>query len=133
MAQVRQVLLGQLGQRNAEASLYQQVLDAAANHYPALSLGQMVGVTDASALFSNPAEVPGVFTRQAWEGQVRQAIDTIAEARRENRLGTQRPTGCTRHALEPAVAARASHRTLLRGLWQRLAGLSQSPALAASQ
>lgn len=83
VAQVRQVLLGQLGQRNAEASLYQQVLDAAANHYPALSLGQMVGVTDASALFSNPAEVPGVFTRQAWEGQVRQAIDTIAEARRE--------------------------------------------------
>lgn len=83
VAQARQVLLGQLGQRNAEASLYQQVLDAAANHSPALSLSQMVGDTDALALFSNNADVPGVFTRQAWEGQVRQAINDIAEARRE--------------------------------------------------
>lgn len=83
IAQVRQVLLGQLGQRNAEASLYQQVLDDAANHYPELGLHQLVGDTDALALFSTDASVPGVFTRQAWEGQVRQAIDEIAEARRE--------------------------------------------------
>ncbi|MGA3797683.1 ImcF-related family protein [Pseudomonas fluorescens] len=83
VAQARQVLLGQLGQRNAEASLYRQVLDAAANHYPALGLQQMVGDTDARALFATTASVPGVFTRQAWEGQVRQAIDEVAEARRE--------------------------------------------------
>ncbi len=83
VAQARQVLLGQLGQRNAEASLYRQVLDAAANHYPALSLPQMVGDTDARALFTTTASVPGVLTRQAWEGQVRQAIDEVAEARRE--------------------------------------------------
>ncbi|MBV7545614.1 type VI secretion protein VasK [Pseudomonas sp. PDM26] len=83
VAQARQVLLGQLGQRNAEASLYRQVLDAAANHYPALGLQQMVGDTDARALFATTTSVPGVFTRQAWEGQVRQAIDAIAEARRE--------------------------------------------------
>lgn len=83
VAQVRQVLLGQLGQRNAEASLYQQVLDEAANHSPDLGLYQLVGDTDAQALFSTDAHVPGVFTRQAWEGQVRQAIDEIAEARRE--------------------------------------------------
>ena len=83
VAQVRQVLLGQLGQRNAEASLYQQLLDEAANHYPELGLHQLVGDTDALALFSTDASVPGVFTRQAWEGQVRQAIDEIAEARRE--------------------------------------------------
>ncbi len=83
VAQVRQVLLGQLGQRNAEASLYQQVLNEVANHYPELGLHQLVGDTDALALFSTDASVPGVFTRQAWEGQVRQAIDEIAEARRE--------------------------------------------------
>ncbi|MCD4528546.1 MULTISPECIES: ImcF-related family protein [Pseudomonas] len=83
VAQVRQVLLGQLGQRNAEASLYQQVLDEAAHHYPALGLQQMVGDTEAAALFSSKASVPGVFTRQAWEGRVRQAIDDIAQARRE--------------------------------------------------
>ncbi|WP_274603220.1 ImcF-related family protein, partial [Pseudomonas fluorescens] len=45
VAQVRQVLLGQLGQRNAEASLYQQLLDDAANHYPELGLHQLVGDT----------------------------------------------------------------------------------------
>ncbi|EJN28195.1 hypothetical protein PMI35_03088 [Pseudomonas sp. GM78] len=83
VAQVRQLLLGQLGQRNAEASLYRQVLDASANHYPALSLAQMVGDTEARALFVSQASVPGVFTRQAWEGQVRPAIEAIAEARRE--------------------------------------------------
>jgi len=83
VAQARQVLLGQLGQRNAESSLYQNVIDAAANHFPALGLPQMVGDTNAAALFSSKAQVPGVFTRQAWEGQVRQAIEQIAEARRE--------------------------------------------------
>ncbi len=83
VAQVRQVLLGQLGQRNAEASLYRQALESAANHYPAMNLQQMVGDTDATALFTTGASVPGVFTRQAWEGQVRAAIDDAAKARRE--------------------------------------------------
>ncbi|NWB94240.1 ImcF-related family protein [Pseudomonas agarici] len=83
VAQVRQILLGQLGQRNAETSLYQQVLKATAPQYPELSLLDMVGETDALALFNSDARVPGVFTRQAWEGQVRQAISDIAEARRE--------------------------------------------------
>ncbi|MDF9906653.1 UNVERIFIED_ORG: type VI secretion system protein ImpL [Pseudomonas reinekei] len=83
VAQARQVLLGQLGQRNGETSLYQSVLDSAANYAPALNLQQMVGDTEAAALFTTSAEVPGVFTRQAWEGQVRPAIAAIAEARRE--------------------------------------------------
>lgn len=83
VAQARQVLLGRLSQRNAEDSLYQQVLDVAANHAPDLSLRQMVADTDAPALFSSDASVPGVFTRQAWEGQVRRSIDEIAQARRE--------------------------------------------------
>uniref|UniRef100_UPI00273DE529 ImcF-related family protein n=1 Tax=Pseudomonas sp. G(2018) TaxID=2502242 RepID=UPI00273DE529 len=78
-----QVLLGQLGQRNAQASLYQKVLDDTAHHYPALGLQQLVGEADVQALFFTRDSVPGVFTRQAWEGQVRQAIDAIAEARRE--------------------------------------------------
>lgn len=83
VAQARHGLLSQLGQRNAEANLYQQLLDEAANHAPDLGLYQLVGDTDAQALFTTHASVPGVFTRQAWEGQVRQAIDEIAGARRE--------------------------------------------------
>nr|WP_257604512.1 ImcF-related family protein [Pseudomonas fluorescens] len=83
VAQVRQVLLADLGQRNGESTLYQQALDTAANHYPAVHLQQMVGETDASPLFSTNASVPGAFTRQAWDGQVRDAIDAVAKARRE--------------------------------------------------
>ncbi|WP_285797919.1 ImcF-related family protein, partial [Metapseudomonas resinovorans] len=83
IAQARQVLLGQLGRHNAEASLYEAILEAAANQYPPLGLQQLVGDTDAQMLFSTAAEVAGVFTRQAWEGQVRQAIDEAASARRE--------------------------------------------------
>ncbi len=83
VSQARQVLLGQLGQRNGVANLYQQVLDRASNNYAALTLRDMVGETDAAMLFDTPNSVPGVFTRQAWEGQVRQAIDEVAEARRE--------------------------------------------------
>ena len=43
----------------------------------------MVGDTEAHALFTTDYGVAGVFTRQAWEGHVREAIDEIAEARRE--------------------------------------------------
>ncbi len=83
IGQVRQVLLGELGQRNAEVTLYQHVLDTAANHYPPMGLQQMVGDTDATSLFTSREHVPGVFTREAWEGQVRAAIDDAAKARRE--------------------------------------------------
>lgn len=83
VAQARQVLLVQLGQRNGEASLYQQVLEAAATHAPDLGVEQMVDDKEVWPLFFTEARVPGVFTRQAWEGQVRQAIDDIVAARRE--------------------------------------------------
>lgn len=83
IAQTRQVLLRELGQRNAESSLYQHVLDTAANHYAPMALQQMVGDTDATALFTSTGHVPGAFTREAWEGQVRMAIDDAANARRE--------------------------------------------------
>jgi type VI secretion system protein ImpL len=83
VAQVRQILLAQLSRRNTEASQYKKILNAAAKQYPPLGLSQMVGETQTSALFANPATVPGVFTRQAWEGQVRQSIDNIAQSRRE--------------------------------------------------
>lgn len=83
VAQARQVLLGQLGQRNGMATLYQQVIDRASNHFAAMTLQDMVGETDAATLFDTPNSVPGVFTRQAWENQVSKAIDEVAEARRE--------------------------------------------------
>lgn len=83
VTQVRQILLGQLSRRNAEASQYRRILDAAAEQYPPLGLADMVADTDVSILFSSTASVPGVFTREAWEGQVRPAIDDLARTRRE--------------------------------------------------
>lgn len=83
VAHARQVLLTQLGQRNGEASLYRQVLEAASTHHSDLGLEQMVDDKDASPLFYTQTKVPGMFTRQAWEGQVRQAIDEVVAARRE--------------------------------------------------
>jgi type VI secretion system protein ImpL len=83
IAQARQLLIGQLGERNGEAALYQQVLDTVASHYADLTLGQMLGDTDATALLTSRRNVPGVFTRQAYENQARKAIDEVAQARRE--------------------------------------------------
>ncbi|MEE1937795.1 ImcF-related family protein, partial [Pseudomonas sp. 148P] len=82
LGQARQILLTQLGQRNAEATLYKQVLERATSHYPDLPLSHMLGDTEVT-LFTTTKTIPGVFTREAWEGEIRQAIDEIAEARRE--------------------------------------------------
>jgi len=139
VAQVRQILLGQLGQRNAEANLYQQLLDDAANQYPALSLHQLVGDTDAQALFTTDASVLGVFTRQAWEGQVRQAIDAIAEARREeiDWVLSDKPADIDTHLSPDQLRERLTERyfqdyasawlDLLNSLrWQQAASLDES-------
>ncbi|TBL99744.1 type VI secretion protein VasK [Hafnia paralvei] len=83
VAQVRQVLLNQIGQRNAEATLYQKMLQSVAQNYADMGLAQMVGDTDAQSLFATEQVVPGMFTRQAWEGQVQKAIDDAVSSRRE--------------------------------------------------
>lgn len=83
VGQARQVLLGQLGRRNGVANLYQQVIERASNNYATMTLLDMLGETDAASLFDTPNSVPGVFTRQAWEGQVSKAIEEVAATRRE--------------------------------------------------
>ncbi|NHB94770.1 ImcF-related family protein, partial [Photorhabdus cinerea] len=51
--------------------------------YGDLGLAQMTGATDARRLFSTNQVVPGMFTRQAWEGQVQKAIAEVVASRRE--------------------------------------------------
>ncbi len=80
---VRQILLKQIGQRNAESGLYQQMLLRIARNWPDLTLADMTGDTDASTLFSTEEVVPGMFTRQAWEEQVQNAIDEVVKTRRD--------------------------------------------------
>lgn len=80
---VRQILLKQIGQRNAESGLYQEMLQRIARNWPDLTLADMTGDTDASTLFNTDEAVPGMFTRQAWEEQVQNAIDEVVETRRD--------------------------------------------------
>ncbi|MBD9658505.1 ImcF-related family protein [Pantoea sp. PNT03] len=83
LSQVRQVLLLQTGQRNAEMTLYQNVLRDVRRNYTDLTLEDMTPGTDMRWLFSSDDRVPGVFTRQAWEGGVRQEIEKAANTRRD--------------------------------------------------
>lgn len=83
LSQVRQVLLLQTGQRNAEMTLYQNVLRDVRRNYTDLTLEDMTPGTDMRRLFSSDDRVPGVFTRQAWEGGVRQEIEKAANTRRD--------------------------------------------------
>ena len=48
-----------------------------------MTLADMTGDTLTESLFSTEQTVPGMFTRQAWEGQVREAIEQVVTARRE--------------------------------------------------
>ncbi|WP_262500003.1 ImcF-related family protein [Photorhabdus heterorhabditis] len=83
VSEVRRILLTQLGQRSAEETLYQHLLQQVAHSYGDLGLAQMTGATDARRLFSTNKVVPGMFTRQAWEGQVQKAIAEVVASRRE--------------------------------------------------
>lgn len=80
---VRQILLKQIGQRNAESGLYQDMLKRVASNWPDLTLADMTGDTDASTVFSTEEVVPGMFTRQAWEEQVQDAIEEVVKTRRD--------------------------------------------------
>lgn len=80
---IRQILLKQVGQRNAESGLYQDMLKRVASNWPDLTLADMTGDTDASTVFSTDEVVPGMFTRQAWEEQVQDAINEVVKTRRD--------------------------------------------------
>ena len=81
--QVRQILLEQIGQRNAESTLYETMLTAVRRNYADMTLEDMTPETEASRLFSTQEVVPGMFTRQAWEGGIQEAIDNAVASRRD--------------------------------------------------
>ncbi|AXU94191.1 type VI secretion protein VasK [Erwinia persicina] len=83
VSQSRQVLLQQIGRRNAESTLYENMLKSVRRNYADVSLEDMTGGTDARRLFTTGAVVPGMFTRQAWEGGIQQAIEKAASSRRD--------------------------------------------------
>ncbi|WP_349886114.1 ImcF-related family protein [Pantoea ananatis] len=83
VSQSRQVLLQQIGRRNAESTLYENMLKSVRRNFADVSLEDMTSGTDARRLFTTGEVVPGMFTRQAWEGGIEQAIDKAANSRRD--------------------------------------------------
>ena len=83
VSQSRQVLLQQIGRRNAESTLYQNMLKSVRRNVADMSLEDMTGGTDARRVFTTREVVPGMFTRQAWEGGIQQAIEKAAHSRRD--------------------------------------------------
>ncbi|MFZ3619242.1 ImcF-related family protein [Leclercia barmai] len=83
VSQSRQVLLQQIGRRNAESTLYENMLKSVRRNFADVSLEDMTGGTDARRLFTSDEAVPGMFTRQAWEGGIQQAIEKAANSRRD--------------------------------------------------
>jgi type VI secretion system protein ImpL len=83
VSQSRQVLLQQIGHRNAESTLYENMLKSVRRNFADVSLEDMTGGTDARRLFTTREVVPGMFTRQAWEGGIQQAIEKAARSRRD--------------------------------------------------
>lgn len=83
ISQSRQVLLQQIGRRNAESMLYENMLKSVRRNFADVSLEDMTGGTDARRLFTTEEVVPGMFTRQAWEGGIQQAIEKAANSRRD--------------------------------------------------
>lgn len=83
VSSARQTLLRSTGSHSLEDKLYQQMLRRLSPAFDDLSLSQMVGDTDAAALFTSEDAVPGIFTRQAWEQKVKPAIAEQVAQRRE--------------------------------------------------
>ncbi|PVZ79404.1 type VI secretion protein VasK [Serratia sp. S1B] len=81
--QSRQVLLQQIGRRNAEGTLYENMLKAVRRNFADVTLEDMTSGTDARRLFTTDEVVPGMFTRQAWEGGIQPAIEKAANSRRD--------------------------------------------------
>jgi len=83
VTQARQVLLEQIGRRNAESTLYENMLTQVRRNYADMTLEDMTPQTDAGRRVSTQEVVPGMYTRQAWEGGIQDAIDKAVASRRD--------------------------------------------------
>ncbi|KIG09962.1 ImcF-related family protein [Caballeronia concitans] len=75
----RQTLLAVIGVKNSDDSVYESVLAAVGHKYPDQTLASLTAGTDTRGLFRTAVTVPGVYTRQAWEGSIEAAIEKAAK------------------------------------------------------
>jgi type VI secretion system protein ImpL len=80
---VRQILINRIGVQNAVGTLYQEMIQRASQHYANQNLNQLLEGLDSRLLFFNDADIPGVYTRKAWEDTIKDEIDNVAKSRQE--------------------------------------------------
>ncbi|MFL9904365.1 ImcF-related family protein [Paraburkholderia fungorum] len=75
----RQTLLAVIGVKHSEDTIYQSILEAVGNKYPSQTLASLTAGTDTRGLIRASISVPGVFTREAYEGTIADSIDAAAK------------------------------------------------------
>jgi type VI secretion system protein ImpL len=79
VAGARRTVLAVIDQRNAQDTLYRQVIDGIGGRFPDQTLASLTLGTDARGLIRANALVPGAYTRQAYEDHVAEAIESVAK------------------------------------------------------
>lgn len=80
---VQKILINKIGVQNAVNTLYQDIIQRASQQYNNLNLNQLLDGIDSNILFINDVEVPGIFTRKAWEETIKDEINDAAKSRKE--------------------------------------------------
>lgn len=80
---VRQILINKIGVQNAVNTLYQEMIQRASQHYANQNLNQLLEGLDSQMLFSTNTEIPGVYTRKAWDDTIKDEIDEVVKNRKE--------------------------------------------------
>ncbi|WP_374554413.1 ImcF-related family protein [Aquitalea pelogenes] len=75
VAAARQTLLSLNGIEHDDATLYQTILKQAAAKYPPRSAASLLPGVDSRGLFALPGTVAGIYTREAWEGYLKEAFE----------------------------------------------------------
>jgi type VI secretion system protein ImpL len=101
----RQTLLSVIGVRNSEDTVYQSVLAGVGNKYPDQTLASLTAGTDTRGLIRTSVTVPGVYTRQAYEGYVAAAITEAAKSRDVTRDWVLANNNASANAAESAQAS----------------------------
>ncbi|HEV7833918.1 MAG TPA: ImcF-related family protein, partial [Caballeronia sp.] len=101
----RQTLLSVIGTRNSEDTVYQSVLAGVGNKYPDQTLASLTTGTDTRGLLRTSATVPGVYTRQAYEGYVAAAITEAAKSRDVTRDWVLANNGAAANAVNSVQAS----------------------------
>jgi type VI secretion system protein ImpL len=60
---------------HGDETIYQSILQQAADKYPARTASSLLPEVDSRGLFLLPGTLPGAYTREAWDGHVRTAIE----------------------------------------------------------